>query len=101
MSPPRRATSLTFRELRNMNSSLGIRQTVSTSGLRRLLVVAIISYAFYGMDAIGEEVQDPFGMDANDLPLAAIGRSLEIELRAMLGDRDLPEPLEPVGGLLS
>ena len=74
---------------------------VDSIGVMTPLVVAIISYAFYGMDAIGEEVQEPFGTDANDLPLAAIGRSLEIELRAMLGDRDLPAPLEPKDSLLS
>ena len=35
-------------------------------------VTVTVSYAFYGLDAIGDEIENPFGTDANDLPLSAI-----------------------------
>lgn len=63
------------------------------------VVVAFISYAFFGLDHIGDELEDPFGMDANDLPLSSIARTIEINLRQRLGD-PLPEPLTPVDEVL-
>jgi putative membrane protein len=37
-----------------------------------LIVVAMIFYAFVGLDFIANEIEDPFGDDANDLPTDAI-----------------------------
>jgi putative membrane protein len=59
-------------------------------------VVAIVAYTFFGLDALGDEIEEPFGSSANDLPLDALCRTIEIDLRAALGDTDLPPPLEPV-----
>ncbi|WP_456298944.1 hypothetical protein [Marinomonas shanghaiensis] len=28
----------------------------------------MVSYTFFGLDAIGNELEDPFGNDVNDLP---------------------------------
>jgi putative membrane protein len=64
------------------------------------LVVAMVSYAFYGLDAIGDEIEDPFGEDDNDLPLHAISRNIEINLRDALGEDPLPPQLLPVHGVL-
>lgn len=73
---------------------------VSTTGLLTPLVVLLISHAFYGLDALGDEIEDPFGMEANDLPLAAICRTIEIDLRQTLGEGDVPEPATPQAGVL-
>jgi putative membrane protein len=59
-------------------------------------VCAIVAYAFFGLDAVGEEIESPFGMDYNDLPLRAISRTIEINLRQRLGEEDLPRALAPV-----
>ncbi len=58
-------------------------------------VVAMVSYAFFGLDAVGEEIENPFGEDPNDLPLAAITRMIEINVRQRLGEKELPELLKP------
>ena len=60
----------------------------------------LVSYAFFGLDAIGDELDNPFEVDANDLPLAALTRGIEIDLRARLGESELPAPAEPHHGLL-
>ena len=63
-------------------------------------VSVLVSYAFFGLDAIGDELDNPFEVDANDLPLAALSRGIEIDLRARLGEPELPTPAEPHHGLL-
>jgi putative membrane protein len=59
------------------------------------LVVLMISYTFLGLDAIGDEIEDPFGEDLNDLPLSALSRMIEVNLRETLGETDLPPMLQP------
>jgi putative membrane protein len=40
------------------------------------LAAAIVAYALFGIDEIGVEIEDPFGYDANDLPLDAMGETI-------------------------
>lgn len=65
------------------------------------VVVAIVAYAFYGLDAVGTEIENPFNQDANDLPLSTLSRMIEINLREGLGETDLPPVLAPVDGILN
>lgn len=69
---------------------------VDSIGFATPLVVGLISYTFFGLDALGDEIEEPFGRQANDLPLESLCRRLEIDLRAALGEDDLPEALQPV-----
>lgn len=64
------------------------------------VVVAVVSYAFFGLDAVGDEIEDPFGKDYNDLPLSALSTMIEINVRQRIGDGDLPERVRPVDGVL-
>jgi ion channel-forming bestrophin family protein len=59
------------------------------------LAVGILAYTFFGLDAIGEQIEDPFDRLPNDLPLDAMSRTIERDLLGMLGESDLPAPLEP------
>lgn len=65
------------------------------------IAVALVSYALFGLDAIGDEVEEPFGTDVNDLPLLQLSTAIEANLRQRLGDSALPAPVEPVDGVLS
>jgi putative membrane protein len=69
---------------------------VDTIGFMTPFVVAIVAYTFFGLDALGDEIEEPFGCSANDLPLEAICRGIEITLRESLGEKDLPKPFRPV-----
>ncbi len=73
---------------------------VDSIGLMTPVVVAIVAYTFFGLDALGDEIEEPFGLLANDLPLDAICRGIEIDLRQALGDPDIPPALQPVDYLL-
>jgi putative membrane protein len=50
----------------------------------------LVSYAFFGLDALGDELSDPFGMEPNDLPLDAMVRLVEREMLSAMGETDLP-----------
>jgi putative membrane protein len=47
-------------------------QIVDTSGWWTGLVVGIISFILFGIEEIGNEIENPFGRDPNDLPLDEI-----------------------------
>ncbi|MFT3923667.1 MAG: bestrophin family ion channel [Myxococcales bacterium] len=68
---------------------------VSTTKQLTPVVVLLIAYAFLGLDAVGDELEEPFGTDDNDLPLMTISRTVEVNLRQMLGEENLPELLVP------
>jgi len=55
-----------------------------------MAVSLLVAYTFFGLDALGDELEDPFGDDPNDLPLDAMSRMLERELRHAQGHADLP-----------
>lgn len=63
-------------------------------------VVALIAYTFFGLDALGEELEDPFGEEPNDLPITALATVIELNLRAALGETDLPPAPLPKDFLL-
>ena len=60
------------------------------------VVVGIVAYTFFGLDAIGDEIEEPFGTTANDLPLEALSYGIEISVREVIGDTELPGMPEPV-----
>jgi putative membrane protein len=70
-----------------------------TVGWATPAVVLCISYALFGLDAIGEEVEQPFGLDPNDLPLSTISRAIEATLRQRIGERP-PKLFEPRNDIL-
>lgn len=74
---------------------------VDLIGLMTPMVVAIVSYTFFGLDALGDEIEQPFGLRTHHLPLDALCRTIEIDLLEALGVRDLPAPIEATGSVLT
>jgi putative membrane protein len=62
-------------------------------------VVLVISYALFGLDAIGDEIEQPFGLDRNDLPLSTLSRMIEANLRVRISEPP-PALFEPRDGVL-
>ena len=69
---------------------------VDSIGFMTPFVVTIVAYTFFGLDALGDELEEPFGIEPNDLPLDAMCRAIEIDLRNHLRDANVPPPLNPV-----
>ncbi|MBL7931033.1 MAG: multidrug transporter [Bacteroidia bacterium] len=59
-----------------------------------------VAFVFHVMERIGEATENPFEGLANDVPITAISRTIEIDLRDMLNEKDLPAPLTPVNNIL-
>jgi len=70
-------------------------------GIMTPLMVTFVAYTFFAIEALSDEIEEPFGTSPNDLALDAMAVNIEIALLEMLGDRDLPKPLQPVNYLLS
>jgi putative membrane protein len=63
-------------------------------------VSMIISFVFAIIGKVGEVNEDPFENRITDVPLAAMCNAVEIDLREMLGENDLPKKLEVENGFL-
>ena len=61
---------------------------------------ALVAWVFMMMERIGEATENPFEGSANDVPITAMTRTIEIDLREMLGETKIPEPLKPVNNVL-
>ncbi len=53
-------------------------------------ISVLISYTFISLDALAEELEDPFGTENNDLPLDAICNAIEIDLLQMNDETNVP-----------
>jgi putative membrane protein len=60
----------------------------------------LIAYTFFGLDALSDELEDPFGTGLNALPINALATTIEINLREAIGDTDLPADPRPVDYVL-
>ncbi|NEU14035.1 bestrophin [Methylobacterium sp. BTF04] len=64
------------------------------------LAVALVAYTFFGLDALGDELEEPFGTAPNDLPLDAMLHTIDGIVLDALGE-PAPPPLKPEGYLLT
>jgi putative membrane protein len=52
------------------------------------------------MELVGDYSENPFEGMSNDIPMLALTRTIEIDLREMLGETDLPPKIESVNNTL-
>ncbi|MGF9563625.1 bestrophin family protein [Neorhizobium sp. JUb45] len=64
-------------------------------------VTVLIAYTFFGLDALGDELEEPFGLGPNDLPITTLAAVIEHNLREALGETDLPPLPQPVDYVLT
>ncbi len=60
----------------------------------------VVSWIFYVMELIGDRSENPFENGVNDIPMSAICRTIEIDLREMLAEKEIPPRLLPVKNIL-
>ncbi|MFD2206438.1 bestrophin family protein [Kiloniella antarctica] len=68
---------------------------VASLGVLTPFVTAVIAYTFFGLDALGEELEGPFGTSPHDLALSSMSKTIEINLLETLSEPHLPAPLLP------
>lgn len=60
----------------------------------------LVGWIFLVLEQIGESTENPFEGNANDIPITQISRNIEIDLREMLGETDLPSAIQPQNNIL-
>lgn len=75
--------------------------SLGESGFWLLIPFAtIVAWVFLMMELVGDYSENPFEGLENDIPMLSLCRVIEIDLRQMLGEKDLPPPIEAKNGIL-
>ena len=73
---------------------------VSDLGIVTPIGSTVIGFAFYVLDQIGRDLESTFERTPHDVPMSAITRTIEIDLRQIMREREAPRPLAPTRGVL-
>ncbi len=65
---------------------------VDSIGFMTPVIVAFIAYTFFALEALGAELEEPFGTAPNDLALDAMSQMIEATLRELTGEVLPPAP---------
>ena len=60
----------------------------------------LVCWVFMMMEIVGDYTENPFQGMGNDIPMLSLCRTIEIDLREMLGETDLPPAIEDKNGIL-
>jgi len=63
-------------------------------------ITALIGWVYVMMEIVADYSENPFQGMANDIPMLSLCRTIEIDLREMLGETDLPPVIESKNGVL-
>lgn len=55
---------------------------------------------YFLVDRIGDYSENPFEASYNDVPISSISRTIEIDLREMLDEENIPAPYPVENGFL-
>ncbi len=61
---------------------------------------ALIAWVFHTMESIGENTENPFEGGPNDVPITDLSRGIEIDIRQLIDDKDIPEPYQWVNDIV-
>ena len=64
------------------------------------ILSGILIWVYFLMEMIGDYSENPFEGTYNDVPITTIARGIEIDLREMINDNDIPEPFSSEKGFL-
>ena len=64
------------------------------------LMSALLIWIYFLMEKIGDYSENPFEGSYNDVPITSIARGIEIDLREMINDTDIPAPYSSEKGFL-
>ena len=63
-------------------------------------ITVLIGWVYVVMELVGDYSENPFQGMANDIPMLSLCRVIEIDLREMLGETDLPPAVKAKNGIL-
>ena len=65
-----------------------------------LVAALFMAMAFIIVQQLAVSLMNPFDNKKNDTPMSALCRTIERDLKQQLGEAEIPEPLQPVNGVL-
>jgi putative membrane protein len=65
-----------------------------------IFISALIGWVYVAMELVGDYSENPFQGMANDIPMLSLCRVIEIDLREMLGETELPPAIKAQKGVL-
>ena len=74
-------------------------QTISYA-IPMVIASILVSWVFTTMEGVGDSSEDPFERSMNDVPMNALCRTVEIDLRQMLGETELPAKEQAIDHVL-
>ncbi len=60
----------------------------------------LVCWVFHTMEKIGEATENPFEGSANDVPMTALSRTIEIDLREMMDEEEIPAGIQAENNIL-
>ena len=63
-------------------------------------ITTLIAWIYVMMEVIGDYTENPFQGMPNDIPMLSLCRTIEIDLREMLGETDIPPAIKAKNGVL-
>ncbi|MBT4863518.1 MAG: hypothetical protein HON53_00155 [Planctomycetaceae bacterium] len=60
----------------------------------------LVGWIFIALEQVGRYTEDPFQNFVHDVSMTALCRAIEIDLRQMLGETELPPPIQPERNIL-
>ena len=64
------------------------------------LVTLLADFVMLVLNRLGEDLEDPFDNTVYDVPMLSLSRTIEINLRQMLEEQNLPPAVQAVNGVL-
>jgi len=65
------------------------------------LIATFVAYTFLALEMIGEQIEEPFGTEANDLALDALCHTIETSVFEMVDLQPLSQAPQPVDFVLT
>lgn len=60
----------------------------------------MVGWVFLSLEQVGEATENPFEGGANDVPITSMSRTIEIDLREMLDEKNLPPAIQAVNNII-
>ncbi|MBA9076057.1 MULTISPECIES: bestrophin family protein [Rufibacter] len=73
---------------------------VEAIGIYEIPVLTAVASTFFLVEKTARHIQDPFRNKPTDTPVTAIARTIEINLKQILDEKEVPQPLQPDGYFL-
>jgi len=73
---------------------------VEVPAIGLIITSFILAFAFLLIERVSIYLQDPFSVRPSDTPMLALSRTIEINIKQMLGEQEIPVPRQPVAGVL-